>query len=139
MNAYRKARNDYGTVELMTGVATANSVQLAQMLFDGLVDSLTVARGHILHGATAEKARALSRASRIVVGLQEGLDFERGGEIAQTLGELYGYVQRRLVHVNANNDVTVLDELHGLMSEIRAAWRTLDPLPGRATLGAMVA
>jgi len=139
MKAYRQAMNDYGSVELVTGVATANSIQLTQMLFDGLVDSLNVARGHIQHDATAEKSRALSRASRIVVGLQEGLDFERGGEIAQTLGELYGYVQRRLVHVNATNDVAVLDELHGLMSDIRAAWRTLDPLAEQTTRGAMAA
>jgi len=131
MKAYRQARNGYEAVDVMTGVASANSVQLTQMLFDALVDSLAVAKGHILHGATAEKVRALSRASRIVVGLQEGLDFDRGGELAQNLGELYTYVNRRLLHVNARNDLMTLEELHGLMSEIRGAWRTLDKMPAR--------
>ncbi len=139
MKAYRQAMSAYGAVEVATGVATANSVQLTQMLFDGLVDSLSVARGHILHGATAEKGRALSRASRIVIGLQEGLDFERGGELAQNLGDLYAYVNRRLLHVNACNDLTVLEELHGLMSELRSAWRTVDGLPASTRADSMAA
>lgn len=126
MRAYRQAAREYGAVEVGAGVATANSVQLTQMLFDGLVDSLAVARGHIVHGAMVEKARALSRAGRILVGLQEGLDFERGGELARNLSDLYAYVNRRLLHVNARNDLDVLAELHGLMSDLRGAWRTLE-------------
>jgi flagellar protein FliS len=98
------------------------------MLFDGLLESLSTARGHIQHNNIAEKSKAVARASRIVIGLQGALDFEKGGDLANNLNELYSYVTRRLFHVNAHNDITVLDEIHGLMREIRDAWEGVPAL-----------
>jgi flagellar protein FliS len=88
MNAHR-ALNSYGSVKVVAGVATANNVELIMMLFDGLIESLSLARGHIQHGSIELKSRALQRASRIVLGLQNALDQERGGELARNLADLY--------------------------------------------------
>jgi flagellar protein FliS len=128
MRANMRAIQSYGNVKVTTGVAAANNVQLIQMLFDGLLESLSTARGHIQHNNIAEKSKAIARASRIVIGLQGALDFEKGGELAGNLNELYSYVTRRLFHVNAHNDVDVLDEIHGLMREIRDAWEGVPSL-----------
>lgn len=128
MRAYSRAAQSYGSVQVVTGVATADNVQLIQMLFDGLTESLASARGHIQNNAIEEKSKALSRAGRIVVGLQGALDFERGGELAQNLNELYAYVTRRLFHVNAYNDLAVLDEVQSLIKDIAQAWQTLPSL-----------
>jgi flagellar protein FliS len=131
MRAYSRAAQSYGSVQVVTGVATADNVQLIQMLFDGLAESLASARGHIQNNAIEEKSKALSRAGRIVVGLQGALDFERGGELAQNLNELYAYITRRLFHVNAYNDLTVLDEVQSLIKDITEAWKTLPSLLGQ--------
>jgi flagellar protein FliS len=128
MRAYSKFAESYGSVQLVTGVATADNIQLIQMLFDGLTESLSAAKGHIQNNAIEEKSKALSRAGRIVVGLQGALDFERGGELAQNLNELYAYVTRRLFHVNAYNDVAVLEEVQSLIQDIAQAWQTLPSL-----------
>jgi len=128
MYSYQRRAGGYRAVEVATGIATSNSLQLTQMLFDGFLESLSVARGHILHGAMESKGRALSRAGRIIGGLQEGLDFDRGGDLARNLNDLYVYVLRRLVRINAQNDVEALDEVYGLMKEIRGAWKSLDGL-----------
>jgi len=128
MRAYSKFAESYGSVQVVTGVATADNIQLIQMLFDGLTESLASARGHIQNNAIEEKSKALSRAGRIVVGLQGALDFERGGELAQNLNELYAYVTRRLFHVNAYNDLSVLEEVQSLIQEIAQAWQTLPSL-----------
>ena len=122
MRANQKAIASYGDVKVTTGVASANGVQLIQMLFDGLLESLAATKGHIQNGAIVEKGKSIARASRIVIGLQGALDFERGGDLANNLNELYGYVTRRLLHVNAHNDLVALDEIQGLMREIRDAW-----------------
>ena len=122
MRANQKAIAAYGDVKVTTGVASANGVQLIQMLFDGLLESLAATKGHIQNGAIVEKGKSIARASRIVIGLQGALDFERGGDLANNLNELYGYVTRRLLHVNAHNDLVALDEIQGLMREIRDAW-----------------
>mgnify|MGYP003348511666 CR=1 FL=1 len=49
MRAHLKAIESYGDVKVTTGVSNANSIELIQMLFDGLLESLSVARGHIQH------------------------------------------------------------------------------------------
>ena len=128
MRANQKAIASYGDVKVTTGVSSANGVQLIQMLFDGLLESLAATKGHIQNGAIAEKGKSIARASRIVIGLQGALDFERGGDLANNLNELYGYVTRRLLHVNARNDLDALEEIFGLMSEIRSAWEGVPDL-----------
>jgi len=137
MNMRERALASYGDVKVTTGVSGADNVQLIQMLFDGLIESLATARGHMERGSIVEKSKSLSRAGRIVVGLQGALDFEKGGEIARNLNDLYSYVTRRLFHVNANNDLEALQEVHNLMNEIRSAWLqvpTLVPATSRSTV-----
>ncbi len=123
-----KAIESYGADNFASQASVANGVVLIQMLFDGLIDSLVEAQGHLRHGAIAEKGVAISRASRIVVGLQGSLDFEKGGDLAQNLNELYSYVTRRLIYANAQNDAGCLQEVQGLMNEIRQAWREVPSL-----------
>ncbi len=123
-----KAIESYGADNFASQAAVANGVVLIQMLFDGLIDSLVAAQGHLRHGAIAEKCIEIARASRIVVGLQGSLDFEKGGDLAENLNDLYSYVIRRLIYANAQNDAGCLQEVQGLMSEIRQAWREIGPL-----------
>ncbi len=122
----RRVSASYGDVMVESGVNEADKTQLIQMLLDGLIESLTVAEGHINRKSIAEKSFHLSRAGRIVIGLQSALDFEKGGDIAKNLNELYGYVTRRLLHINIKNDVEALREVRSLISQIRDAW-TLVP------------
>ena len=139
MRANNRAIESYGQVKVSTGVSKSNNVELIQMLFDGLIESLATARGHIQHNNISEKGKAISRASRIVLGLQGALDFDKGGDLANNLNELYNYITRRLLHVNARNDLAALDEIHGLMTEIRSAWETVPALiPRSAPAGVTV-
>jgi flagellar protein FliS len=139
MRTNHKAIAAYGDVKVTTGVASADGVQLIQMLFDGLLESLAATKGHIQNGAIVEKGKSIARASRIVIGLQGALDFERGGDLANNLNELYGYVTRRLLHVNARNDLDALEEIFGLMNEIRSAWEGVpDLIPASPRAGALL-
>jgi flagellar secretion chaperone FliS len=128
MRVHFKAIESYSTGSTASQAAVANRVELIQMLFDGLIDSLSAARGHIEHRAIEEKSKSLARASRIVVGLQAALDLDKGGDLATNLNELYGYIVRRLLHVNIHNDLTALAEVHGLITEVREAWRQVPSL-----------
>jgi len=130
MRANTRAVESYGTVQRVTGVASADNVQLIQMLFDGLLESLAMAKGHMMNGVIDEKSKAISRAARIVVGLQGALDFDQGGELARNLNDLYSYVTRRLFHVNAHNDLEALAEITSLMKDISEAWQNLPALLG---------
>jgi flagellar protein FliS len=128
MLAQRRYAALYGEMLVETGVSDADPSQLVLMLFDGLLDSLSVAAGHMERNAIAEKSAQLGRAGRIVLGLLNALDFEKGGEIARNLAELYGYLTKRILHVNLHNDREALKEIHGLVEQIRDAWRQVPSL-----------
>ena len=136
MRVHFKALESYSTGSNATQAAVANRVELIQMLFDGLIDSLSAARGHIEHRAIEEKSKCLTRASRILLGLQSALDFDQGGDLAANLHELYAYAIRRLLHVNIHNDLQVLDEVKSLMAEVREAWRAVPSLVPSSALSA---
>ena len=138
MNSQR-ALSSYGSVKVVTGVATANNIELIMMLFDGLIESLSLARGHIVHGSIELKSKSLQRASRIVLGLQNALDHDKGGDLARNLADLYTYVVRRIIDINAYNDLQALDEVVSMMQEIRAAWQQVPALVPAAAAGARMA
>ena len=123
-----KAMESYGEGSHTSQAMVADKVELIQMLFDGLIDSLVTAKGHIQRGSIEDKNKSLMRAGRIVIGLQGALDLDKGGDLARNLYELYSYVTRRLVHVNARNDLDALQEVHTLLNEIRQAWRDVPNL-----------
>jgi flagellar protein FliS len=133
MRLHFKAMESYGEGNNTSQAMVADKVELIQMLFDGLLDSLVTARGHIQRNAIEDKNKSLVRAGRIVIGLQGALDVEKGGDLARNLHELYSYVTRRLVYVNAHNDLTVLEEVQTLMGEIRQAWRDVPNLLPKST------
>ena len=128
MRVHFKAMESYGEGSHASQAMVADKVELIQMLFDGLIDSLMTAKGHIQHGSIENKNKSLMRAGRIVIGLQGSLDLEKGGDLARNLYELYSYVTRRLIHVNARNDLDALQEVHTLLNEIRQAWRDVPNL-----------
>jgi flagellar protein FliS len=133
MRLHFKAMESYGEGNHTSQAMVADKVELIQMLFDGLLDSLVTARGHIQRNAIEDKNKSLVRAGRIVIGLQGALDLEKGGDLARNLHELYSYVTRRLVYVNAHNDLAVLEEVQTLMGEIRQAWRDVPNLLPKST------
>ena len=128
MRVHFKAMESYGEGNHTSQALVADKVELIQMLFDGLIDSLVMAKAHIQRGAIEDKNKSLMRAGRIVVGLQGALDMDKGGDLARNLYELYSYVTRRLIHVNARNDLDAWQEVHTLLNEIRQAWRDVPNL-----------
>jgi flagellar protein FliS len=128
MTVNNKALNAYRNVHVASAVPYADGVQLIQMLFDGLVDALSSAEGEIERKNIQEKCRALNRATSIIYGLQDSLDFKKGSDLARNLSELYEYMIRRVMFANLHNDLNALKEVKGLVNEIRGAWKLLPSL-----------
>jgi flagellar protein FliS len=127
----RRAMAAYGEVKVKTGVAFADAARLIEMLFEGCIDSLAMAEGHIARNDIAARTASINKASDILAGLIESLDHERGGEIARNLDEVYRYCLQRLLEANLHNDATRVAEVRGLMASLLEAWRQM-PVPGRA-------
>jgi len=114
----------YRQVGVETSVSGASPHELVRLLINGYFDALTEAKGALAAGNIELKGRALSRAIRIVEeGLKCSLDTTMGGEVAQNLNMLYGYISLRLTQANLKNDTAAIDESVQLMSPIRDAWQ----------------
>ena len=132
--AYNKnGVNAYRNVNVSSAVPYADSIQLIQMLFDGLLTSLADAEGHFARNDIKGKSDSIGRATKIIIGLQSALDFEKGQELATNLSELYDYCVRRLLKANIRNDVSGIHEVKGLMGEINGAWALVPQLLDRNT------
>ncbi len=114
--------NKYMQVNAHCGTSDASPHRLIQMLLEGALDRIAVAKGHMVRGNIAEKGRYISLVISIIDGLRISLDKSAGGEIAQNLDDLYEYMTRRLAEANLKNDVTILDEVARLLKEIKGGW-----------------
>ena len=97
------------------------------MLMEGGLTRIAQARGAIERGWTAEKGELIGKAVGIVGGLRNGLDFEKGGELALNLDRLYDYMIAKLTEANVHNDLTRLDEVATLLREIKSGWDAIAP------------
>ena len=113
----------YATVGLETGVAAASPHKLVVMLYDGVIVALLSAINGIKSSNIGIKGASISKAITIIDnGLRASLDKKAGGGIAQNLDALYDYMSRRLLEANIKNDATIVEEVHGLMADLRGAW-----------------
>jgi flagellar protein FliS len=68
------------------------------------------------------KARAITRAARIVdEGLKAALS-PAGGDLSINLSNLYAYVSMRLMQAHVRNDEMALEECTRLLQPLRDAW-----------------
>lgn len=119
-----KALGQYRAVNAY-GAAAGDPLQLILRMMDGALDRIAAARGHMSRQETAAKGEAIGHAIGIIDGLRTALDGERGGAIAANLEALYDYMMRRLVEANFRNDPRQLDEVAGLLDEIRDGWAAI--------------
>ena len=116
------ALKEYTKINVQTGTENASPHRLIQMLIDGALGKISKAKGHMKSNAIAEKGEDISMAISIIGGLRDSLDHKKGGSIAENLDSLYEYMTYRLMESNLKNDVSMLDEVHDLMFEIKTAW-----------------
>jgi flagellar protein FliS len=107
-------------------VHDASPHKLIALLFDACQENLAIAKGAIERKEIKKKADAIKKAMDIVVRLQGSLDFEKGGQIATKLDDLYTFCTNRLALANAVNDTTMIDEVFRIIAEIKAGWSEID-------------
>ncbi|MBI3150273.1 MAG: flagellar export chaperone FliS [Betaproteobacteria bacterium] len=123
----------YAKVGTETGVFDASPHRLILMLFDGALAALANARLQMRAGDVAGKGASISKAIAIIDdGLKASLDVSVGGETAANLYSLYEYMSHQLLLANLRNNPAMLEEVRGLLAELRAAWETIGNIPATA-------
>ncbi|WP_293780329.1 flagellar export chaperone FliS [uncultured Oxalicibacterium sp.] len=120
--------NAYAKVGVETGVIAANPHKLIVMLFEGAQVALNNALNSMQSGDIASKGKSISKAIMIIDnGLRASLDKKIGGQIAVNLDALYEYMSNRLLQANLHNQPEAVQEVLGLLGDIKGAWDGIAP------------
>jgi len=112
----------YQRVNTQTSITDADPHKLIQLLYNGALERINMAKARIQAKDYGGKAKLINKAIEIVGGLRSFLDLEQGGELAARLESLYDYMERTLLEASMKNDVAKLDEVAGLLRSIKEGW-----------------
>lgn len=107
-----------------TQIKTATQGKLILMLYDGAIRNLNNALENMRqeHRAYDVTNNYLIKTQDIITELMVSLDFEKGGEIAKNLFNLYVFMNRQLLEGNIGKKEQPLLEVRQLLTELRSVW-----------------
>jgi flagellar protein FliS len=119
---YQSGARQYQQVNSSSEALDADPHRLIQLLMEAALTRMAQAKGAIERNEMDTKANLLGRVMEIFQTLQSSLDHSQGGEIAGNLERLYDYMNRRLLQATAHNDLDMIDEVMGLLLEVKQGW-----------------
>lgn len=102
-------------------VMTASPQELTLMLYNGSLKFMKLAKKAMADNNFQEKNTNIIKAQNITQELRVTLD--QDAEISKNMEQLYEYMYTRLIEANTKNDVAILEEVEGLMVELRDTWK----------------
>ncbi|MEK4128747.1 flagellar export chaperone FliS [Solibacillus sp. FSL W8-0474] len=102
-------------------VTTASPAELTLMLYNGCLKFLTRAKKAIEEKNIEEKNTNIQKTQAIIAELMSTLKPDL--EVSKQMLPLYDYMNRRLIEANINNDIALIEEVEGLVTEFRDTWK----------------
>ena len=106
-------------------VMSASPAKLVAMLYDRAITLLHEAIKAIEAGNIERRWRANGKATEVICELWQALDMDAGGEIAENLNRLYGFMMMHLTMVDTENSAQAAREVIGLLEPLRRSWHEL--------------
>jgi flagellar secretion chaperone FliS len=107
-------------------ILTAPPGRLVVMLYDGCLRFLFQSAHAMREGDRQTSLQRMRRAEAIIDELTVTLDHDRGGVIASRLQGIYAFSRRQLLDAWRDGDADKIDEVSGLLSELRDAWAEIE-------------
>jgi flagellar protein FliS len=116
-----------------TEIQSRSPLELVVMLYDGALRFTADARDAMVRRDIRARQQHLSRALAIVSELQSTLDMDTGGDVAEHLDKLYGFVRDRLMDASSTQDLQPLDEARRVLTTLREGWLAISRASASAT------
>jgi flagellar secretion chaperone FliS len=113
-------QNPYAKYQ-QNSVVTASPGELTLMLYNGCIKFIHLAKKAVVDKQFEQKHVNITKAQKIISELIMTLNMDY--EIAKEMHRMYDYINRRLVEANIKNDIKILDEVEGLVTEFRDTWK----------------
>ena len=109
-----------------THIMTASPMELVLMLYDQCISALNQVE-EAFQVAEPERFQLINNhllhAQDIITELSVSLDFEKGGEVASNLQNLYEFMVHHLSQANVTKSPDPVREVKGMLEDLREAWR----------------
>lgn len=112
----------YQQINTQSSLADATPHRLIQLLMERALMKMGLAKGHMEREEVREKGANIGVAISIICVLQASLNHKANARMSANFDELYGYMMRRLLEANLRNDSKIIDEVSGLLQELKSAW-----------------
>ena len=106
-------------------VEGANRHRLIEILFTEVIASIDRALMGIAVNDLSARSAGVSKALTIVYSLRSSLDFERGGEVAKSLADLYDWARVQLLAANKDRATERLTAVRTSLADIADAWSSI--------------
>lgn len=118
------AYQEYKNIELSTEVLSASNHRLIQLLFNKCVCLIESAKNGILVNDLNKKNVSIKKANEIVDYLRMCLNLEdiNSKKLSESLDQLYGFVQMKLLSATLKNNSEELDQAHLVLMTIKSGW-----------------
>ncbi len=106
-------------------ILSASPAKLVAMLYERAITLLRETVEAIEAGDIERRWIANGKATDVISHLWGTLDRERGGEIAENLNRLYGFMMMRLTMIDVENDAQAARDVIGLLEPLHRSWQEL--------------
>jgi flagellar secretion chaperone FliS len=115
----------YRQIDLVGRGAGGDPHALVGLLYEEGVAALRTAAWAAERGNYAVKGERVARATAVLFALEAGLDFEKGGDVAKTLGTFYYGLRGEILQASTGIDPAPFREAANSLEEIAKAWSSL--------------
>ena len=100
-------------------------LELIIKVYNGVMIALDTATEAFSKNQGLEAREQLAKAEKGVAHLFTTLDFEQGGEIAHSLGQLYVFAINRIQSASSSGQTAPISEARRVLDNLRTAWTEL--------------
>lgn len=117
----------YRQVDANGRVGQASPHALVTVLYDDLLRALRLAALACDRGDVADRSARVTKAVALLFALEAGLDFTRGGGVADALSRFYRGARDSIMRASLAGDGDGLRDAAASIGEIADSWRQIAP------------
>jgi flagellar protein FliS len=107
-------------------ILMATPMRLVTALYEGAIDAVEQARHCLVTEQIMARSTHITKAVNILSELMASLDREKGGDISQSLGQLYAYMLQRVLEAHTRQADEPLAEVSSLLGTLLEGWRSAE-------------
>ncbi|HYZ47338.1 MAG TPA: flagellar export chaperone FliS [Sphingomonas sp.] len=121
----RDPRETYRAVDVASRTGGASPHQLITILYEDLQRELRLGALAIEKGDHPAKNERLTKAMALLFALEAGLDFDKGGNVAETLSRFYRGCREGVMRASIESDAALVRDIVASVTEIADSWKTI--------------